>query len=479
MLALASACIHDHYECATDSDCDIGTAGRCEVDHFCTQYDTSCALHRRYDKHSDAQSELCFAGTIELVDPCAPGQAPAAADDPCGAKVCQTLDACCSTGWSEACVLEAQQVCAIQCDTRIAITATRGSDTALWDLRYDGSAYSASAITQYDNVLAWVAPVPGTSEPRLASFEGSAALVLSTPSSTIDVSVDPTRTYHDVGTLDFDRDLRDTLVLEYESATLDQLVEITKLDGSASSSRDFDVGVSNRGAWGDADHDAFPDGASGTGAKYAYLDNIEDADHDRELDSPTSSSFNGSAHAGFTSLRSLEWRDVNADGVLDLAAFGNSIRLHDGFPTLTDVASLSIDCEPPVVLPDPLDCDESLANFVGTVVPKPTGAVIYAGNTQARTFYLVTPQDSAMTATITALQVPALVPVGVTAQAVFTRDLDGDGTLDIVVIDSQLGVWTSLSSVEPTGTHFVYSHPINSVIPTFSNVHVSVSGTLR
>src|SRR6185503_4773018 len=79
-------------------------------------------------------------------------------------------------------------------------------------------------------------------------------------------------------------------------------------------------------------------------------------------------------------------RRVDHDSILDLAAYGNSIRLHEGGSLLDDTAYLSIDCDPPVVLPNST-CDESLANFVGTLVPSSSGDVIYAGNTEAHSFW--------------------------------------------------------------------------------------------
>jgi hypothetical protein len=475
------ACINDTYECTQDSDCNIGVAGRCEVDHRCTQYDTTCALtDRRYTKHSGDESQVCYYGRIELMNACAAGQPPADPGDPCGAKVCDELPTCCNAGWSESCVLEAQQVCDLTCDTRIAITASRGSAIELWDLRYDGSNFTATALTDRVTQVDWIAPAPATIEPRLASFGGSDMLVLETGTSSVNVAVDPTREYHDVSSVDLDRDLRDTIALEWQDATGDQEIEVAKLDSMTS--RSFDVEVSNRGTWGDYDQDGYPDGVSGTGAHYSFLVNLEDDDHDRILDGSINSSFNGSARSGFISLRGLEWRDIDHDKVLDLAAFGNSIRLHEGGSLLDDTAYLAIDCEPPTTMIAACP-DESDANFVGTVVPTATGGLIYAGNTEARTFYRFTPDGTTGNTAITPLTIPSMIGTSgsntAVAEAVLTRDLDGDHILDVVVVDSSLGLWVSLSTKDPTGTKFVYEHPITPVNPDFSQVHVSVSGAPR
>ncbi len=473
--SLVVACIHDDYECATDSDCNIGAGGRCEVDHHCTQYDASCALtQRRYTEHSGPESQVCYLGQIELANPCAAGQPPASPSDPCGGVVCNALPTCCNAGWSESCVLEAQRSCHVTCDTRIAISATRGSAIELWDLRYEGSAFIATSVLDRTTQLDWVAPAPGSAEPRLAGFVGSDTLALVSSAGELDFTVDPTRAYHDVSSVDLDRDMRDTIALEWQDPiTADEEIQVSKLD--TMTSRDFDTEVSNRGAWGDYDQDGYPDGVSGTAAHYTFLVNIDDGEHDRTLDASIESSFNGSARSGITSLRGLEWRDADHDSVLDLAAFGNSIRLHEGGSLLQNTPYLSIDCDPPVVLPN-TTCDESAANFVGTVVPTDTGSIVYAGNTEAHTLWEIIPDGTTGTAQISPLEIPAGVGSAVVPEAVFTRDLDGDHVLDVVVIDSELGIWVSLSSVDPTRTKFTYQHPITPIEPSFGQVHVSLSG---
>src|SRR6185436_2028753 len=101
---------------------DVGTAGRCELDHRCSQIDATCSTNRRYSDHAGAVANTCFDDRATPLNLCAAGQAPAIPDK-CAATVCQQLPSCCATGWSEACVQQAQILCPeVQCDTRIAIT---------------------------------------------------------------------------------------------------------------------------------------------------------------------------------------------------------------------------------------------------------------------------------------------------------------------------------------------------------------------
>jgi hypothetical protein len=477
LAALALSCINDDYLCTSDSDCNLGVAGRCEIDRHCTTYDVTCSLtQRRYTEHSGAESQTCFLGQIELANACAAGQPPASPNDPCGAIVCGVLPTCCNAGWSESCVLEAERSCNLTCDTRVAVSASRGSAIELWDLRYDGSAFTADQVIDRVVQLDWLAPAPGSAEPRLAGFVGSDTLAVISSAGEFDLTIPGGRAYHDVASVDLDRDVRDTIALEWQDpVTADEEIELTDL--ATSVSRDFDTGASNRQSWGDVNEDGYPDGASGTGSKYVFLisEDDNDEDHLRDLDESVQSSFNGSAHSGITSLRDLVWRDIDGDSQLDLAAFGNSIRLHQGGTNHVSTAYLSIDCDPPVVLPN-TTCDESLANFVGTVLPAGSNSIVYAGNTQARELYKIVPDGISGTAQITALAIPTAVGSAAVPEAIITRDFDGDHVLDVVVIDSELGVWTSLSTQDPTGTVFTFHRVIATPALPMTVVHASVSG---
>ena len=80
--AAASACVEDRYTCETDADCDLGEAGRCEVDQRCTAFDPSCPLHRRYADHSGSVSATCFNDHIAPANLCAAGQPPLPPEPP-------------------------------------------------------------------------------------------------------------------------------------------------------------------------------------------------------------------------------------------------------------------------------------------------------------------------------------------------------------------------------------------------------------
>jgi hypothetical protein len=473
LLAASLSCIDDNYACSTDGDCDLGVAGRCEIDQHCTQYDPTCALtQRRYTDHSGAESQTCFLGQIELANACAAGQSPASPSDPCGAVVCGVLPTCCNAGWSESCVLEAQRSCGITCDTRVAISASRGSDVELWDVRYDGSAFTADLVTDHVNQLDWLAPAPGSAEPRLAGFDGSDTLAVVSSAGELDLTIPSTRAYRDVTSVDLLRSERDTIALEYQDlVTGDEAMDLTDLGSLATTT--YETSVGNRQTWGDVDEDGYPDGAAGAGAHYDFL--ISEA-QGSNLDASVQTSFNGSAHTGITSLRDLAWRDIDGDGQLDLAAFGNSLRLHQGGTDHTSTPFISLDCEPLEVLPSLDSCDESLANFVGTVVPDGSNSVVYAGNTQARTLYTIAPDGIAGTATITSLAIPTGVGSAAVPEAIITRDFDGDHILDVVVIDSELGIWASLSKQDPTRTKFTYHRVLAAPALPMTVVHASVTG---
>jgi hypothetical protein len=473
LIAASLSCIDDSYACSTDGDCNLGVAGRCEVDHHCTQYDPTCALtQRRYTEHSGGESQTCFLGQIELANACAAGQPPASPSDSCGAVVCDVLPTCCNTGWSESCVLEAQRSCGITCDTRVAVSASRGSAVELWDVRYDGSAFTADLVIDRVLQLDWLAPAPGSSEPRLAGFVGSDTLALVSSGGEVDLAIPSGRAYRDVTSVDLLRSERDTIALEYQdSVTGDEAMDLTDLGSLATTT--YATSVGNRQSWGDVNADGYPDGAAGASSHYDFL--ISD-DQGGNLDASVQTSFNGSAHSGITSLRDLVWRDIDGDGQLDLAAFGNSIRLHQGGTDHVSTPYISLDCEPVETLPSSDSCDESLANFVGTVVPAGSNSVVYAGNTQARTLYEIVPDGIAGTATITPISIPSGVGSAAVPEAVITRDLDGDHVLDVVVIDSELGIWTSLSKQDPTRTKFTYHRVLSAPPSPMTVVHASVSG---
>lgn len=502
LLASLVGCIRDSYECTTDADCNLGTAGRCEIDNRCTQYDADCVLTQRsYSRHSAGESAQCYLGQIDLVDPCAAGQPPADPAGACAATVCAKLPTCCAAGWSQPCVIAAETACDLQCETRVAISALHGSAWELWDLRYDGASFTATSLEDRTQQLDWLAPAPGSDEPRLASFIGDDQLEIKSSAGTVDLPVNPAHAYHDVASVDFDRDRRDTIALEYKGSA--EAIDVAKVD--TGDTRSFATLVSNRMAWGDLDQNGYPDVVAGTAAHYNFLlDAAGDAadGYARTLYDQTTSSFNGSADAGATSLRDLEWVDADGDQYIDLVAFGNSIRVHRGGVLLEDNPFVSIDCVPPIVLGTDT-CPG--ANWVGALVPGTGGgsAAIYAANTEivaagsgsgsaavpTRAIYRIALHGDADAATFVPLSIDGLTgPPGdgpdgadgsAVAAAVVAADLDGDHAIDILIVDSQLGIWVALSSKDPTLGTFEFEHPILTTTYAHSQVHASISGMTR
>ena len=497
LCTLAVGCLHDHYPCETDSDCDLGDAGRCEADHHCTAYDASCAnTLRRYTEHSDAVSGTCFDGRVTPTNYCALGQPPAT-ETGCAATVCETQPACCTSGWSEPCVLAAQLECPeVVCDTRVAITGTRGATrTELYDVRYDGQTWTATPRTDLEQLVAWAAPAPGQTEPRLVSFAAPDSPVLETGSTTQTIAVDPDHAYHDVQSLDFDRDLRDTLVLEWAGITDTSQQDVEILETATGAAREIPVTVSTRMAWGASNADGYPDGVSSSGSRYNFLLNDLDCDtFARQLDFGTSSSFNGDPTPGAPSTRSFSWADIDGDTHQDLVAFGNSIRVHTASGTTSDNQPLgntpfiSMDCLGPSVLTD-VNCISASEAWSGSVLPNTLapGAAILAAPYPDRALYKITITGAK---SIDVVTLPLPVPSSPTCkpapslnqcaiQAVVVRDFDGDHLPDILAIDNELTFDVALSSQDPTLRTFQEVKPVSPVNAPLSNVRTSVSGAPR
>jgi hypothetical protein len=492
---LLVACMQDHYRCEVDTDCNLGDGGRCEADRYCTHFDSSCKLTQRsYTDHSDELSGTCFVGEVTPLNMCAPGQPPAIPTD-CAAKVCTTLPACCTTGWSEACVLEAQMQCPeVVCDTRIAITGTKGTKPIeIFDARYDGSGWTVIERPDLGTVGAYLAPAPGTAEPRFAGFlafdplvqTGSDYLTIESSTGTQTLAVDNTRDYHDIASLDFDRDLRDTLLLDWQDATArTQSVQVWKLESGET--RDIDTGVSSRMSWGaiaDATGfvDGYPDGVAGNANAYKTLiDTESNQSKDRTLDADIASQFdtNNTTGAG-GALRSFTWADLDGDGMLDLIAFGNSIRVHTG--TITDTPLVNIDCDPPVTN-CPLTDTINTAYTAGAVLPTPNGARIIAAPfagvpQQPRVVYEITVNANQTIQYATRHLPGPCLNCGV--EAIIVRDFDGDHLPDLLVIEETLTLDLARSSVDPTLRTFDPPFAIPSTGMAFGLVRTSVSGMPR
>lgn len=475
--AALAGCVDPDYQCRTDRDCDVGEAGRCELDRRCTAIDAACATHRRYSDHSGPRSGACFDDRVAPIDPCAAGQPPATSDG-CAATVCEALPSCCATGWSEACVQQAQIRCSdVVCDTRIAITANKPGRTELWDLRWDGAQWSARPDAR-QSVLAWLAPAPGSGEPRLAGFAGNALVT-----DTVSIPVAATHSYLEATSVDFDRDGRATAALAFTDAAGPHL-EITKIDeGTAHQVASTAV---TRLSWGDVDHDGFPDGIAAEGAsnRYHLLSNIEADDHTRAIDDRVVATVNGgtSGTGGDPPpLRSFDWLDIDGDHQLDVVAYGFNVDVHLGKGEAIGTGVLiRIDCDPPGAAAGCTAMVQADQAFAGAALPANAGPSLVIATHPKRALYRAELRGSPAA---TALA-PYAFPVEACAAgcapiiAVVVRDLDGDHALDVVAIDSDLQVYTGLAR-DNLQLRAAIKLPTAPAAPGFAAVRTSVTGAKR
>jgi hypothetical protein len=467
---LLTGCFDDQYRCTSNAQCDVGEDGRCEIDGHCTARDTTCSTHRRY-MHAGELTGTCFDDRVVLANACAAGQAPARPDG-CFASVCERVPACCEVGWTDACVQLAQEECALHCDTRLAITATRGQVIERYELRWDGARWQ---ITPHADVIAWVAPAPGDVEPRLASITGDELVVGETHIAMAD------RTIGSITSASVARDGRDTIVVTYETGT-ESVAETISLD--TLTSRFAPILATTGLMWGDVDRDPFPDPIVRAFANY-YL-----YPHDFAL--PIRANVTGGNTPGAPPLRSVESMDFDGDHLLDVIAFGTSIRIHTA-PEPTNVAQLDLDCDPPSVDKPCMDPqnepDFERTSFGGTTLPTALApslvATVFPGRKlfridSAAASRLPFPGDNcACTARCNMTTCPgpdctctydcnACTPI----LAVVARDLDGDQLLDLVAIDARLQIYNALAP------DFAFSAPtmIAPATANFTSIDVSVSG---
>lgn len=473
VLALgATACwgTRDSYHCDTDSDCNLGPAGRCELDQRCTVYDAACPSERRYTDHSEALSGRCFADNAIPLNACAAGQAPALPED-CFEDVCAAEPACCTTTWSEACVLEAQLRCPeVTCETHVALTATKGGITELWQLAWGKSGWTSSAAPGAEAFLVWLAPAPGTPAPRLATVRdaGRTLLVGETTYGLVD------RPYQWATSVDFDRDGRDTVALSSGDATNAFTIEMIELASDAR--RELPTLGIQRLTFADYDHDAFPDAFAFSGNNYHVLSSIGEPGAPRELAPTSTNAIPGSATnntPGTNGVHGLELADVDRDHQLDLIATGNTVRIHLAMPRIRDQPNLSIDCTPPVSPPGA--CDPTLAAFASTVVPTTNGAAMYIGLFPQRTLWRGELAGSPPGISFAQILVPCPGAPGSCPGFIgmFARDLDGDQRIDIVAIDADLALVTLLSS---RNNEPFYTKPIATTTTGFTAVRASATG---
>jgi hypothetical protein len=471
------ACVHPNYECSSDRDCDIGQAGRCEFDRRCTAVDPSCDTNRRYSDHSGPLSNTCFDDSALPLNLCAAGQPPAKPEQ-CAADVCQVLPGCCSTGWSEACVRQAQIQCDVACDTRIAITANRGGGrTELWDVRWNGATWSAR-LDARQSVLSWLTPPPGSTEPRLAGFANGAFLV-----EDVEFPVATTHNYLEATPVDFDRDGRATAVLGFTDNRGIRL-EIVKLDDG--SSREVATVAATRLSWGDVDHDGFPDGIAGAASstRYNLLSNIESAEHLRDIDDRVVTNVTGGTSATMAvppPIRSFDWIDVDADRQLDVVAYGYSVDVHLGRGDAIGTSVLvRIDCDPPI---NANGCDavtQADQAFAGAALPSRTVPALVVATHPTRALYRAELRGQPANTSLSPYLFPpstcgaTCVPI----LAVVTRDLDGDHALDVIAIDADLQLFTGLAK-DNLQLRAAFKVPTAAPSPGFLVVRASVTGAPR
>lgn len=441
VLGALAACVEPNYRCDSDLHCDVGESGRCEIDGRCTAIDPSCATNRRYAEHSGDVSGTCFDDRVEPANLCAAGQPPATPTG-CVAEVCDALPSCCATGWSEACVQQAQIRCTdLVCDTRIAITANKQGRTELWDLRWDGTAWTATPDPR-TNVLGWLAPAPGESEPRLAGLVGGALTF-----DDVTIPIAATRNYLDITSVDFDRDGRATAALGFTDSRGTHLAIIKLDDGS---SREVVTAAATRLSWGDVDHDAFPDGIAEAGGtiRYHLLSNSEADDHLRVIDDRVMTNVTGGTTGTPPAIRGFDWVDIDGDQQLDVIAYGYSIDVHLGRGDAIGTAVLvRIDCDPPI---NASGCDaavQAAQAFAGASLPSQAGATLVIATHPARALYRAELRGMPANTALSPYRFPPST-CGATCPpiiAVVVRDLDGDHALDVVAIDADLQVFTSLA----------------------------------
>jgi hypothetical protein len=479
-IALAAGCVADNYECHSDTDCDTGSGGRCELDHRCTVLDTSCATGRRYTDHSGPVAATCFDDRAALANPCVGGQPPAIADG-CAATVCEQLPACCTSGWTDACVQEAQVSCpGLGCSTEIAITATKGGAVELWTLAWNGSTWTITPRTDRDTWIGFLGPAPGTTEPRLAGFTSQSSFMVG--DARFDTA--PGRVYLGITSVDFDRDGRDTIALAWEDNGTPPkgYLELEKLDTAATRDLDLSMDMSIVDVtWGTYDDDAYPDPAAGqfnkggTNLAYYVLDNsLDDATGQRTLSRPATINFGA---GGSPSLRSFEFADFNRDHQLDVVAIGNSARIHLFDPMnngISDKATNNFDCSPIERLQN--QCagmpTSDMVSVAGATTRDPADGnrpALLLSTDVTRELYLVTHVDTTPSISkLIACPVAPCAPI----LAVVARDLDHDGKLDIIAIDADLHILTRLSTSQSVA---------NQAIPTtntaFTSIRTSAAGS--
>jgi hypothetical protein len=484
LLVALTACIDDHYTCSSDAECNVGEGGRCERDHLCTAYDASCPLERRYTAHSGSVAGACFAESAVPLDPCASGQAPAPNDtkDACASAVCAAVPSCCTSGWGEACVQAAEVVCAIHCDTRIAITAEQNLEPtatttafALLDLRL-GTTTSYTRVDQLHGFLNWLAPARGQSEPRLAGLDASRAQVVLSDGAQFPVGTD--RAYDSLQSVDFDRAGRDQAVFASYFSPDAYPADVIDLETGAERLLNVPSQLPLT-SFGDWDGDAFPDAAtalSAGGQGYQLLHSIDLPDHTRGVEVAWSSGVSAPT-MGNAPLQAFAWADLDNDGRLDLIELGAEVRIHYGNDNRAPNSPRTrIDCDPLAINP-PATCVGTDVEVIGTPVYTPAGTqLVLSIDNGTRNLYPVTFAGHTATpgAAILSVNTCGGMPCP-PIRAVVARDVDGDHALDLIAIDAALAVHIRFAS----GGSMTIQAPAGLPAASFKVVRASVTGAVQ
>jgi hypothetical protein len=496
LVALACAvtgCFSDTtYRCTEDSQCDLGDDGRCQ-NGYCTSRDPACDTLRSYEELAGSMTNACYDDRRTPDNPCAGGQPPASREG-CYVDVCARVPACCDLAWTDACAQIAQEECDVVCDTRIALTATRNMNVERWDLRWSGTQWAITRETRLGNPFGWIAPAPGTTEPRLV---GTTATTLEFGDTSI--AVPAGRDYQSITSIGFERDNRDTVAAVYEVGG-GAMVELYKLDDLSLREVMLSGNVDGTSlAWGDIDRDGFPDAVSRTDSSaYSLLFNIEDADFRRKLTAQIQANTQGGGTPGSPQTRSLDWLDLDGDTLLDLVVFGSSVRLHTSPDGLRDIAERDLDCIPPSTQKPCSDDPEpnlEASSFAGAAFPTAEGPSIILSPFPARKLFRARQQGDAIM--VAPLSFPGdncncmanctMCPGNncsctydcsncVTILGVVARDLDGDHKLDLVAIDARLRIYTALA---PGFTWSAATQIPTTFANTFFSLGISTTGAVR
>jgi hypothetical protein len=466
LVLVAAACVEEKYRCVDDLDCNLGADGVCEVDKLCTNASVTCSTGREYGPLQGPISGTCYDERRDPLNPCAEGQPPARGENACTAAVCEAMPSCCRSGWSEACVKQAQLRCTtppheVVCDTRIAITAVRGTGTEVWTATFtpdDGWGtpvpYAPAAS------LSWFAPARDTIQPRLGVFSAGSADPPVNATLTIDGTTHTldARAYFQAQSIDFSRDAHDVLVLGsqgggaafYETFDLDTKIR-----------RPFQKQFTHRTVVGEVNRDMYPDIAScNSNGSYVATLNEPPAEGTkfRQLGVSSGDTINGMETTTMPdNARSIEFADVDNNGALDLIVAGKHVRIHSPAspdePLNASVHTLNFDCLPPMSPAGTCTgAQQAIVSWVATARPGIDRTTLIAapwanlmnGNAERRIFEIELDRTSLVSQTFVPMG-PCLTSCDKRWVAIATRDLDGDHVMDIIAIDEILNIYTTSS----------------------------------